>query len=250
MTEPSRIVTVVLIIDDPDLANDMTLAVRGAGMDVERLPAGAKPDTHPRAVFLADRAAKDDRGVSLFRSLRTVGDDTPFVFIDPDRVARAEVASRGSRDLVFVIEPFDVSSMLECLRTRARNAASQAAQIVTEESIEIGDVVVNCGILDVEIAGKRAQLSTGEFVFIYELAKRRDRFVSMQELTEIIWGRRYVPGEKNISVTATHARQKLRRAVPDRTFLDFRKQVGYRFNIQPPTRSRRKRGSAKPRLSS
>ncbi len=37
MIEPRRIVTVVLIIDDPDLAKDMNFAVRGAGLDVERL---------------------------------------------------------------------------------------------------------------------------------------------------------------------------------------------------------------------
>ncbi len=180
---------------------------------------------------MADRGASDDRGVALFSALRAAGDDTPFVFIDPDRVATTPVPGRGTRDAAFVIEPFNLNAMLESLRTRARNASAPAARILTEESISIGDVVVNCGILDVEIAGQRAQLSTGEFVLVYELAKRRERFVSMQELTEIIWGRRYVPGEKNISVAATHARQKLRRAAPDRTFLEFRRRIGYRFDV-------------------
>jgi DNA-binding response OmpR family regulator len=228
------VVTVVLIVDRSALAEQLTAELRSAGLSV-KLPSRSEARLaleQPLTLCVADRAARDDRGVELLRATRAAGLDIPFVFIDPEHAASEPPPWQGRG--VWVHEPLDMATLTEFVRGTARRLVNAPAALLGQPSMRIGDVVLDCGRLDVLVAGRRAMLTPVQFAFLYYLARHNDRFHSTDELSQALWGRSRVPGEKNIAQVVRHLRRRLRAVAPTLTVIESKHGVGYRFALPEP----------------
>jgi DNA-binding response OmpR family regulator len=227
-------VRVVLITDRSELAEWLIPEFRAAGLAVS-LPTPKRSRAaveEAMTVCVADRGATDDRGVSLLRATRAAGLDIPFVFIDPTHAAPSPPPWEGRG--VHRIEPYDVGALMECVRGCARRLVNAASELLDRESLRFGDLVLDCGRLDAFVGEDKAGLTPAQFAFLYHLAQDASRYHSSGELTQALWGRRHVPGEKNIAYVVSQIRRKVIALNPALQVIDSKRGIGYRF-ITPPT---------------
>jgi len=82
-------------------------------------------------------------------------------------------------------------------------------------------------------AGDRAlMLSIRELRLLTELARRRDRIMSREELFRLVWGRDMRSGERSVDVYVRKLRVKLEAALPGWSFIHTHFGFGYRLSAE------------------
>lgn len=240
---------VVLVVDEPDLASEMASELGAAGLDVQIGGAvdAAEAIRPPRRICIADRGCARDRGIELLRDARATACRTPFIFVDPSLVATEPPPWEG--DWVQTIDPYDKAELVAVAQSWARRLACDTEHLLRAPSLEFGGVVLDCGRIDLYVAGRPIRLSPTQFRVLHHLATNSERYVSGDELTQAVWGRRERPRDKHVMAIVRVIRKKLRLVAADLDLFDVRKDVGYRFvphGAGVPTAEYRVRGTAHP----
>lgn len=198
----------VLIVDDHGEVRDLLVrSLRRDGHDVtsaatasearERLEVGSM------AVIVLDVALPDGSGIDLCRELRRDGIRTPVLLLTahaavPERVAGLDA---GADD--FLGKPFAVSE----LRARVRALGRRGP--------ELRPLAIRCAGAQLDFLARRAErvgtevpLTAREWSLLEVLASRSGRFVSRQEITELVWGSA-VEGAASLEVLVARIRRKL-----------------------------------------
>jgi len=80
--------------------------------------------------------------------------------------------------------------------------------------------------------GRALMLSIRELRLLTELARRRDRIMSREELYSLVWGREMRPGDRSVDVYVRKLRVKLERALPGWGFIHTHFGFGYRLTAE------------------
>ncbi len=108
----------------------------------------------------------------------------------------------------------------------------QRAVLEAEDTIEIGDLVIEPSQLRVQVAGAAVHLRLKEFQLLLALAREPGRLMTRQKLAQEVWGYDHLASSRTIDV---HIR-RLRQAVEDTSAFDYIQTVhgaGYRFEAHP-----------------
>lgn len=82
-------------------------------------------------------------------------------------------------------------------------------------------------------SGAAVPMSVREFALIVAMARRRGAVISRADLYESVWGRRLRANDRSVDVYVSKVRSKLKRALPDRSFIHTHPGFGYRMQSQP-----------------
>jgi two-component system phosphate regulon response regulator PhoB len=203
-----------LIVDDePDLRQLVTIHLREAGFDVDAVgsgQAGLALATRLRpAVILLDLMLPDIPGTEICRQLRAdpVLADSGILMLtarsdEYDRVLGFQV---GADD--YVVKPFSVRELVLRVRALARRIAERRAARSTVGS----DLKLRRGALELDpvhhrvfIDGEELQLRPLEFKLIHLLLEHPGRVFSRAQLLEEVWG---INGEVGTRTVDTHVRR-------------------------------------------
>ncbi len=77
--------------------------------------------------------------------------------------------------------------------------------------------------------GVALHLSVREFGLLVELARNDGRIVRREELYESVWGEALRPGDRTVDVYVRRLRVKLKKVLPDWSFIHTHVGFGYRF---------------------
>jgi DNA-binding response OmpR family regulator len=98
------------------------------------------------------------------------------------------------------------------------------------------DEVLSVGPLEIvptehlaRASGRTLTLSIRELRLLTELARRRDRIVSREELFLLVWGRTMRTGDRSVDVYVRKLRVKLEHALPTWSFIHTHFGLGYRL---------------------
>jgi len=80
--------------------------------------------------------------------------------------------------------------------------------------------------------GRALMLSIRELRLLTELARRRDRIMSREELYSLVWGREMRPGDRSVDVYVRKLRVKLEQALPGWRFIHTHFGFGYRLTAE------------------
>ncbi len=201
---------VLLIEDDPDLADVLELGLQNAAYatDVARTRAEAEELLMTTAYDVAciDLGLPDGDGLDLVREF---GHGT---FLErPNRIviitARDAVAQRvagldaGADD--YLVKPFAFEELLA--RVRAVNRRNdQVTNVLT-----VDDIRVDPAALSVTRAGNDVSLTTREFALLRYLMTYPGRVLSAEELLEHVWDRNADPMSTSVRVIMSRLRRKL-----------------------------------------
>ena len=202
---------VLVIEDDKDAAQYMGKGLTESGHSVDLahngkdgllMAAGTSYD-----VLVVDRMLPGLDGLSVVKTLRATGNNTPVLFLS----ALGEVGDRvkglrtGGDD--YLVKPYAFSELLARVETLARRGASPAD--APETVLRYGDLVMDLLARRVERAGKEIELQPREFRLLEALLRHAGQVMTRTMLLEKVWDYRFDPQTNVIDVHISRLRQKI-----------------------------------------
>jgi DNA-binding response OmpR family regulator len=219
---------VVVIEDDPSIADLIDLYLREAGFRVLQADAGLRGldlvAQHRPVLVVLDIGLPDIDGFEVCRRIRVASASLPVLFLtardgEIDRVLGLEL---GADD--YVTKPFSPRELVARVKAILRRGAP--VQSADPQTIDVADgVTVDLARREVRAAGAPVALATKEFDLLAHLARNQGIVLSRRQLIDAVWGADWYGDDRTVDV---HVRQ-LRKKVGDDLPLATVWGVGYRL---------------------
>ena len=199
---------ILVVEDDPLLADGLQAGLRQAGFDVDLAPDGVAANlalgTHDYAAVVLDLGLPRLGGLEVLKKLRAGGSAVPVLILTArDRVEdRIKGLDSGADD--YVVKPVDLGELAARLRALVRRSKGEAAPV-----LQVGALRLDPAARQVTFRGDRVELQAREFAMLHELMLNAGRVLSREQLVERLyaWGEEI---ESNaIEVHVHHLRRKL-----------------------------------------
>lgn len=201
---------VLVIEDDPGIADSVAYTLRQEGFDVcvaRDGPAGLAQalEWHPELVIL-DLMLPGMDGFDVFRALRRQH-ECPVIMLtarvsETDRVAGIEL---GADD--YVTKPFYMRELVARVRMVLRRAA--AAGDADEAALVVRDLRVDPARREVWVGDRQVTLTPQEFELLACLARSPGRALSREVILQRAWGESEYIDARTVDVHVRWLRQKL-----------------------------------------
>ena len=199
---------ILVVEDDPLLADGLQAGLRQAGFDVDLAQDGVAADlalgTHDYAAVVLDLGLPRLGGLEVLKRLRSGGSAVSVLILTArDRVEdRIKGLDSGADD--YVVKPVDLGELAARLRALIRRSKGEAAPV-----LQNGVLHLDPAARQVTFGGKRIELQAREFAMLHQLMLNAGRVLSREQLVERLyaWGEEI---ESNaIEVHVHHLRRKL-----------------------------------------
>jgi len=221
-------VPVVLVEDDPDIADLVDLYLRQAGFRVYQANSGERGlevirDRSPKAVILDLGLPGEIDGLEVCRRLRASG-DVPIIMLTArdDEIDRVLGFELGADD--YVTKPFsprELAARVKAILRRSDPRPAASPAVITIERLE-----VDTARREARVDGQPVALATREFELLRHLAENQGIALSRRQLLDSVWGPEWVGDERTVDVHVRQLRKKLADALPLATVWG----VGYRMD--------------------
>lgn len=216
--------TILVVEDEPAIADTIQYALESEGFQCHRLEAGAGAvevlDRQPVALVILDIGLPDMSGIEVCRRLRQ-RHDVPVIFLtargsEVDRVVGLEL---GADD--YVTKPFSPRELAARVKAvlrragRSGSAPSSAAFLLDEERRQIS------------YFGRPLELSRYEYRLLAVLLKRPGRVYSREQLLELVWDAPEASLDRTVDAHVKNLRAKLRDIRPDLDPIATHRGMGY-----------------------
>jgi DNA-binding response OmpR family regulator len=221
--------TIVIVEDDPNIADLLDLYLRQAGFRVLQAGSGERGlelvRTQSPSMAILDLGlpgAVD--GIDLCRELRAAPATAalPILMLtardgEIDRVLGLEM---GADD--YVTKPFSPREIVARVKAILRRADGVKPAVTVHR---IGELEVDTGRREVRVGGAVVALATREFDLLQHLAEHAGLALSRRQLIDGVWGADWYGDDRTVDVHVRQLRKKLGDALPLATVWG----VGYRL---------------------
>lgn len=200
-------VTILIAEDDRRVRDSLDRALRLEGYTVVSVPDGAAAlEAHEREapdLMLLDVSMPNVDGLSVCRTIRSRGHDTPVLMLTarhevPDRVAGLDA---GADD--YLVKPFALEELLARVRARLRSTDDD-----DDGRLRLGD-------LELDLDGRRAtradrllELSKTEFELLEVLVRNAGVVLSRDVIYDRVWAGELESDSKTLDVYIGYLRRK------------------------------------------
>jgi two-component system phosphate regulon response regulator PhoB len=223
----------ILVVDDePDLADLVAYHLRDAGHDVVVVHSGMAALTEAQRkrpdLILLDLMLPDLSGTEVCRRLRRQEStrSVPVLMLtakgeEVDRVVGFEV---GADD--YVVKPFSPRELVLRVDAILRRATRTEDDDAASEAIETGSLHIDVPRHSVRVADEEVALTALEFKLLLDLATRMGRVQSRDALLERVWN--YTTGVETRTVD-THVKRLREKLGAGAKYIETVRGVGYRM---------------------
>jgi DNA-binding response OmpR family regulator len=218
--------TVVVVEDDPHIADLVDLYLRRDGFRVLLAPDGEKGlalfgQEDPWIVILDVGLPGAKDGFEVCREIRAKS-SVPVLFLTArdDEVDRVLGLELGADD--YLVKPFSPRELVARVRAILRRTREAPPP---QEVVGIGDLEVDLRRREIRRSGEVVPLTTREFDLLAFLANNIGLALSRQQLLDGVWGSDWYGDERTVDVHVAQLRKKLGPELPLATVWG----VGYRF---------------------
>ena len=198
---------ILLVEDDPRLADMLSEYLGQAGFRIDVAPLGAAAlqglsATQYDAVVL-DLMLPDMDGLDLCRQLRTTS-DTPVLMLTGrgDAIDRIVGLELGAND--YLPKPFEPRELLARLRAILRRGVRGKAS--TDESLHFGRLEIDPSSRMVRLDGEACDLTGYQFDLLLALARKAGRVLSRELLMDLAKGEHLEAFDRSIDVHMSRIR--------------------------------------------
>jgi DNA-binding response OmpR family regulator len=221
--------TIVVVEDDPHIADLLDLYLRDAGFRVVQAADGERGlelirDQQPLLAILDVGLPGAIDGMEVCRRVRSgPNPDLPVLILtaragEIDRVLGLEL---GADD--YVTKPFSPRELVARVRAILRRVEDRGKPMATV--LRAGGVDVDLGRREARVDGAVIALATREFDLLAFMAENEGLVLSRQQLLDNVWGHGWYGDERTVDVHVRQLRKKLGDALPLATVWG----VGYRL---------------------
>lgn len=217
---------VLLIEDDPRVADHVTKGLREAGHIVETAADGREGLFRAAAegfdVIVLDRMLPHVDGLKILHTIRATGDATPVLILSAlgDVDERIKGLRAGGDD--YLPKPFALSELVARVEVLGRRGPALAEA----SELRNGDLVIDLLGRTVTRAGRRIDLTQREFRILEYLVRSAGRVVTRSMLLEHVWDYAFDPQTNIIDQHVSRLRQKLDRGF-DAPLIETVRGTGY-----------------------
>jgi DNA-binding response OmpR family regulator len=203
--------SILVVEDDPDIAELIAHFLEKAGHEVKRLTSGtqvmAQLRTAPADLVILDLMLPGMDGLLVCQAMR--GDSAtaaiPIIMLtargdEADRIAGLEL---GADD--YVTKPFSPKELVARVAARLR----RHAPAVTTGVVQYGGISIDADRHIVTLDGAEVKLTAKEFLLLQYLVQHRGRVLSRDILLTDVWGYQYTGGTRTVDVHIRRLREKL-----------------------------------------
>src|SRR5262245_49284007 len=204
---------ILIVEDDPDIAQLVGHYLAKAGYTTERIASGrdaiASIAAKPPDLLILDLMLPQVDGLEVCRAVRSDKHTAavPIIML----TARGEESERivglelGADD--YIAKPFSPNELVA--RARALLRRTQRSTPSRPAAATYGSIVLDPDTHTVSSDGKNIELTAKEFLLLEYLMQHRGRVLSRDVLLTDVWGYRYTGGTRTVDVHVRRLREKL-----------------------------------------
>lgn len=217
----------VLIAEDDELLRPLIVAaLRNAGFATVDVPTGAEALREARAarfdLIVLDRNMAGLDGLSVLKSLRDEGNNSPIMFLTAASLVNERVLGLEAGADDYMVKPFEPSELVARARALVRRPARLAAEEISSGAVQLDISARRAFVEGVEIA-----LTAQDFTIIETLVRYPERAFTREALLM-----RLGAGPDASLTSIEHAISRLRKKITDASGADVIETVrglGYRL---------------------
>ena len=199
---------VLIVEDDPALADLLRRTLREAAMAADVAPTGAAGLTalavNDYDLAVLDVGLPDVDGFEVCRRHRERGGHTPILMLTAragldDRVRGLDV---GADD--YLSKPFAIEELLARLRALARRPAAHLDVV-----LQFGDLELDTRTLSARRSGRTIRLTAREYALLEYLMRNPERVVSRSQILEHVWDDNFDPVANAVDVLVGRLRRRI-----------------------------------------
>jgi two-component system OmpR family response regulator len=212
MTRPDGSPLRVLVVDDePNIAELLRMALRYEGWDVEVALTGSQAVStarkqRPDAVVL-DMMLPDFDGMEVLRRLRGEQPDVPVLFLTARDAVEDRVAGLTAGGDDYVTKPFSLEEVVARLRALMRRAGAQ--QTAEHSILTVGDLVLDEDSHEVSRGGAPVNLTATEFELLRYLMRNPKRVLSKAQILDRVWNYDFGGQANVVELYISYLRKKI-----------------------------------------
>jgi len=225
---------ILVVEDNPDLADLVTLNLRDEGYAVESIGDGSlalvKLQAEPYDLVILDLMLPSMDGLMLCKQLRNRPDYLPILMLtakstELDRVLGLEV---GADD--YVTKPFSIRELMARVKALFRRVDAMCkVSAEKNEQLDINGLIIDSAKRRVCLDGKEINLTSREFDLLLYFARNPGRVYSRSQLLDAVWGYGHEGYEHTVNSHINRLRAKIEDQPADPHFILTVWGVGYKF---------------------
>ena len=194
--------------DQPQLRRSVTKALTAAGYSVDAAADGAQAlddlDGVDYDAIVLDVMMPRVDGLTVLRTLRSRGDDTPVLLLTArDAIDhRVEGLDAGADD--YLVKPVAMEELLARLRVLTRRKGSGRTNVFT-----LAELTVDTAARSAVRAGTPLTLSAREYALLEYLIRNKGIILSREQIENNLWNYDYAGGTNVVDVYISYLRKKL-----------------------------------------
>ena len=223
---------VLIVEDEPDLADPLAYLLRREGFDVEIAedgPAALEAFSARGAdIVLLDLMLPGMPGTEVCRVIRTTS-KTPIIMLtakdsEVDIVVGLEL---GADD--YVTKPYSSRELLARMRAVLRRSEVGEEVDLDDRIVDGGRVVIDIDRHTVSVDGEIIPMPLKEFELLEVLMRNAGRVLTRGQLIDRVWGSDYFGDTKTLDVHIKRIRSRIERNPSEPVMLLTVRGLGYRF---------------------
>ena len=199
---------ILLVEDDPQLGDGLTIGLRQAGFAVDWLKDGNSADQALQSetfdFVVLDLGLPRLSGMEVLSRARSRGQHMPILILTARDATGEKVAGLDAGADDYLVKPIDLDELTARIRALTRRSAGRAEPLLIH-----GDLALDPAAHTVTQAGLLVELSSREFSLLQQLLENAGRVLTRTQLEQSIYGWRDEPDSNALEVHIHHLRKKL-----------------------------------------
>ena len=199
---------ILLVEDDPQLGDGLTIGLRQAGFAVDWVKDGNAADLALHAesfdLVVLDLGLPNLSGMEVLTRARDRGQTMPVLILTARDATGDKVSGLDAGADDYLVKPVDLDELTARIRALTRRSAGRAAPLLTH-----GNLALDPAAHSVTLAGQPVELSGREFSLLQMLLESAGRVLTRSQLEQSICGWRDEPDSNALEVHIHHLRKKL-----------------------------------------
>ncbi len=199
---------ILLVEDDPQLGDGLSVGLRQAGFAVDWLQDGRAADHALQSerfdLVVLDLGLPGIDGMQVLQAARQRGLRAPVLVLTARDATGDKIAGLDAGADDYLVKPVDLDELAARLRALLRRSAGRAAPV-----LQRGDLQLDPAARSVSLAGQPIDLPAREFALLQLLLENAGRVLSRSQIEQSLYGWREEPDSNALEVHIHHLRKKL-----------------------------------------
>ena len=199
---------ILLVEDDPELGDGLTIGLRQSGFAVDWLRDGNSADQALQSenfdLVVLDLGLPRLSGMEVLQRARSRGQRVPILILTARDATGDKVSGLDAGADDYLVKPIDLDELSARIRALTRRSAGRAAPLLTH-----GELAVDLAAHRVTLAGQEIELSSREYSLLQMLLENAGRVLTRTQLEQSVYGWRDEPDSNALEVHIHHLRKKL-----------------------------------------